>query len=185
MVTRQPADLLEQIDPARLPPLASWNPPCSGTMDLCIARDGTWYHEGWPIVRRSLVRLFATLLRREADGDYYLVTPVEKWRIRVDDVPFRAVALTITGSGREQQLDFRTDFGEPVPAGPAHPIEVEYPGPGDEPAPYVQVRDGLRARLTRAVFLELAERAEQREESGAAVYGVWTRGAFFMLGPAE
>lgn len=184
MTRRRPLDLLTGIDPDRLPPVERWNPPPSGDMDLCIARDGTWYHEGRPIVRERLVRLFATILRREADGGYYLVTPVEKWRIRVTDAPFLAVLLEAEGQGPDQRLDFLTNLGERVAAGPNRPIEVEYRAGGEEPAPYVQVRNGLRARLTRAVFLDLAECIETREHAGLRVYGVWSRGAFFPLGPA-
>ncbi len=198
MTQRRPESLLDGIDPDRLPPLEQWQPPLSGVMDLRIARDGTWWHEGRPIERPSLVRLFATILRREADGQYYLVTPVEKWRIEVEDSAFLAVRLDVDGEGRNQRLDFVTNPGERVESGPERPIVVEYRAGSAEPAPYLTMRNGLRARLTRSVFLELAERAERAEPSlagpslagpdeanSAAVYGVWSRGAFFVLGPVE
>lgn len=185
MTQSRPESLLDGIDPDRLPPLDQWQPPLSGAMDLRIARDGTWWHEGRPIERQPLVRLFATILRREADGEHYLVTPVEKWRISVEDAAFLAVRLDVDGEGRDQRLDFVTNPGERVEAGPERPIVVEYHAGREEPAPYLAMRNGLRARLTRPVFLELAERAEPGEMGGAAVYGVWSRGAFFVLGPAE
>lgn len=192
MTQRRPESLLEGIDPDRLPPLDDWQPPLSGTMELRIARDGRWWHEGRPIERQALVRLFATILRREADGEHYLVTPVEKWKIRVEDAAFLAVRLDADGRGRDQRLDFVTNLGERIEAGPERPIVVEYRAGSEEPAPYLAMRNGLRARLTRSVFLELAERAEpgragpgRIEPDGAAVYGAWSRGAFFVLGPVE
>jgi uncharacterized protein len=195
MTQRRPESLFKGIDPDRLPPLEEWQPPLSGAMDLCIARDGRWWHEGRPIERQSLVRLFATILRREADGEHYLVTPVEKWKIQVDDAAFLAVRLDIDGEGRDQRLDFTTNLDERAEAGPGRPIVVEYRAGSEEPAPYLAMRNGLRARLIRSVFLELAERVEPGragpslagpdEVDGAAVYGVWSRGAFSVLGPME
>lgn len=183
MNARHPTELLKQFEPSRLPPLERWNPAPSGTMDLCIARDGRWYHDGRPIERMPLVRLFATILRREPDGEHYLVTPVEKWRIFVDDAPFLAVSMTANGSGRERRLDVSTNLGEAVAVGPDHPLVVEYRAGSDEPAPYLSMRNGLRARLTRALFLELADLVEQGEHAGRPVYGVWSRDCFFALGP--
>ena len=190
MTQTRPESLLDGIDPGRLPPLDRWQPPLSGVMNLRIASDGSWWHEGRPIERQSLVRLFAIILRREADGNHYLVTPVEKWQIQVDDAAFLAVRLEVDGEGRDQRLDFVTNLGERAEAGPGRPIVVEYRAGSEEPAPYLAMRNGLWARLTRSVFLELAERAEPSlsgpdEVDGAAVYGVWSRGAFFVLGPVE
>ena len=151
-------------------------------MDLRIARDGTWLHEGASFQREALVRLFASILRRDEDGHYYLVTPVEKWRIRVDDAPFLAVRLDATGQGLNQILTFATNVGDVVVAGPEHPLMVEYRTPGGEPAPYLHVRGRLRALLTRAVFLELVELGEERLADQGRDYGVWSQGRFFSLG---
>ena len=187
-------DLLAAQLPANrpLPPVERWNPPLSGIMDLRIHRDGSWQHEGQPIRREALVRLFASILRRDPDDQYYLVTPVEKWQIQVEDAPFRAVRLDASGHGRDQTLVFTTNVGDVVTAGPAHPLSVEYTVVGGEPAPYVHVRGRLRALLTRAVFLELAELGEPGEPGyadpgpdGVADYGVWSQGQFFVLGQLD
>ncbi|MDG4594874.1 MAG: DUF1285 domain-containing protein [Candidatus Contendobacter sp.] len=164
------------------PPVERWHPPLSGEMDLRIARDGTWFHEGAPFQREALVRLFASILRRDADGCYYLVTPVEKWRIQVDDAPFLAVRLDASGQGRSQTLAFTTNVGDVVVAGPDHPLTVNYRTPGGEPAPYLHVRGRLRALLTRAVFLELIELGEERADAPGRDYGVWSQSQFFSLG---
>lgn len=165
-----------------LPPVERWNPPLSGDMDLRITRDGAWRYEGALIQREALVRLFASILRCDEDGHHYLITPVEKWRIRVDDAPFLAVRLDVTGIGREQILTFTTNVGDMIAAGSEHPLMVEYRTPGGEPAPYIQVRGRLRALLTRAVFLELAELGEERPSAQGRDYGVWSQGQFFILG---
>lgn len=178
-----PAVLAEQLNPCRpLPPVDHWNPPLLGDMDLRIARNGTWHHEGAPIHRERLVRLFASILRQDEDGQYYLVTPVEKWRIRVDDAPFLAIRLDVTGMGANQNLTFTTNVGDLTIAGPEHPLTVEYHTPGGEPSPYVHVRGRLRALLSRAVFVELAELVEEQEIASDHFYGVWSQGQFFSLG---
>ncbi len=178
--------LATQLPTARpLPPVERWNPPLSGEMDLRIARDGVWYHEGAPIQREALVRLFASILRRDADGHHYLVTPVEKWRIQVDDAPFLAIWLDAAGAGRDQVLSFTTNVGDTVIAGPDHPLDVEYRAPNGEPAPYLHVRGRLRALLTRAVFLELIELGEERRTDRGRDYGVWSQGQYFRLGPLD
>ena len=183
MHSRQPGDLLRQLEPRRLPPIDQWNPPLSGVMDLRITRDGRWYHEGRPIERITLVRLFASILRRESDGHHYLVTPVEKWRVEVEDAPFLAVSLNAAGRGARQELAFRTNLDEWVTAGPDRPLVVEYHAGSEQPAPFVHLRNGLRARLTRSVFLDLAELAEPAQMAEGVVYGVWSRGCLFALGP--
>jgi hypothetical protein len=155
-----------------------------GDLDIRIAADGTWYHEGRPIRRMALVRLFASVLRREADGDYWLVTPVERARIRVDDAPFLAVELKAEGAGEGQRLSFRTNLDEWVTAGPDHPIACRAQPGGREPAPYLLVRDGLEAKLSRAVYYELAERAVELGRGGRPRLGVHSEGAFFPLEPA-
>lgn len=182
--TLDPETLASQLSSApSLPPVERWNPPLNGTMDLRITRDGIWHHEGRPIQREALVRLFASVLRYDSDGYYYLVTPVEKWRIQVDDAPFLAIRLDAAGIGHEQRLLFTTNLGDQVNAGPTHPLRVEYRSPGGEPSPYIHVRGRLRALLTRAVFLELVELGEERPApNGGRDYGVWSEGIFFSLG---
>jgi hypothetical protein len=181
--TPNPATLATLLNSDRpLPPVEHWNPPLLGDMDLRITRNGVWHHEGAPIQREALVRLFASILRCDADGHYYLVTPVEKWRIRVDDAPFLAIRLDATGVGLEQCLTFTTNVGDLVTAGANHPLIIEYPIPNGEPAPYIHVRSRLRALLSRAVFLELVELGEERQTAGSRDYGVWSQGQFFCLG---
>ena len=178
-----PALLATQLPTDRpLPPVERWHPPLSGTMNLRITRDGVWHHDGAPFQREALVRLFASILRRDDDDHYYLVTPVEKWRIQVDDAPFLAVRLDATGRGPDQTLTFTTNVGDVITAGSKHPLTVEYRTPGGEPTPYLCVRGRLRALLTRAVFLELAELGEEQPDASGRHYGVWSQGQFFRLG---
>jgi uncharacterized protein len=164
-----------------LPPVGTWNPAHCGAIDIRIARDGSWHHEGTPIARGELVRLFSTILRREADG-YYLVTPAEKMKITVDDAPFQAVLLRVEGEGRDQKLVFTTNVGDETTAGPDNPIRVEIDPRTQEPSPYVHVRAGLEARIARPVFYELAELAEWRRDG---MLGVWSNGVYFPLGPGR
>lgn len=159
-----------------LPPVHLWNPPNCGEIDIRILRDGSWRHEGRPIPRPALVRLFSTVLRKDPDG-YVLVTPAEKLKIEVDDVPFVAVAMERRGGA----LVFRTNVGDEVEAGPEDPLRVETDPATGEPRPYVHVRRGLEARLARPVFYELVDMAELREGR----LGVVSKGAWFDLGPAE
>src|SRR5580692_6459905 len=159
-------------------------PNLCGDFDMRIARDGTWYYRGSPIGRLALVKLFASVLRREADGRYWLVTPAERGRIEVEDVPFLAVAVTVEGEGRDQQLIFRTNLDEFVTAGPDNPLRVETAASG-EPAPYILVRDGLEARLARPVFYELVELGTEEPIGETTQFGVWSSGVFFHLGEPE
>jgi hypothetical protein len=152
-----------------------------GDFDLRIARDGTWFYRGSPIGRLPLVKLFASVLRREADGRYWLVTPAERGRIEVEDAPFLAVALTAEGEGRRQQLIFRTNLDDIVTAGTDHPLRVETDVRG-EPAPYILVRDNLEAKLARPVFYELVELGTEERIENTTQFGVWSGGAFFRLG---
>jgi uncharacterized protein len=154
-----------------------------------IARDGTWFYQGTPINRMPLVKLFSTVLRREDDGRYWLVTPVERGLIDVDDAPFMAVELThVEGSnpdGTDGWFRFRTNLDAEINCGPDHPLRVAIDPETGEPSPYILVRDGLEARLTRSVFYELADLAREREIGGERVYGVWSKGEFFQLGPVD
>jgi hypothetical protein len=149
-----------------------------------IARDGTWYYQGSPIPRPQLVKLFATVLQRDEKGDFWLKTPVEKARIQVEDAPFVAVELSAEGEGRGQRLTFRTNLDEHVTAGPEHPLRVSVDGESGEPSPYLKVREGLDALISRPVFYELAELAEA-SDSEPDLLGVWSEGVFFPLGPAR
>ncbi len=167
------------VEQQRLPPVERWNPTHCGDSEMRIARDGTWFHQGSPIGRPAMVRLFSTILRREADGGYVLVTPVEKLDIVVDDLPFLAVELKTEGSGRDTALAFRLNTGEFVTADESHPLAFEE-GP-DGPLPSILVRGGLSARIVRPVYYELAALAIGE---GAEPAGVWSGGAFFALTPA-
>lgn len=155
-----------------------------GDLEMRIARDGTWYYRRSPIGRLSLVKLFASVLRREPDGTYWLVTPAERGRIEVEDVPFLAVELTVEGEGRGQQLIFRTNLDEFVTAGAGNPLRVETAASGT-PAPYILVRDRLEARLARSVFYDLVELGAEERIGERTEFGVWSKGAFFRLGEPE
>jgi uncharacterized protein len=152
-------------------------------LGLWIARDGGWHYRGSPIRRAELVKLFASVLRLEADG-YWLVTPAERGRIGVEDVPFVAVELERSGQGARQRLRLRTNLDQWLTVGPQHPITLRRPAgvvAGSGPAPYVLVRDGLQARVARSVYYELAELAEPGPHPGRSCIGVWSDGAFFAL----
>lgn len=164
----------------KLPPVESWNPDHCGDSGMRIARDGTWYHEGTPIGRPAMVRLFSTVLRREPDGSYVLVTPAEKLAIEVEDAPFVAVELKSDGEGESRSLAFRLNTGDFVVVGGDHPIRLK--SGEDGPHPYVEVRPGLDALVARSVYYELAELAlSERTEPP----GLWSGGAFFPLEPAR
>ena len=150
-----------------------------------IDRDGTWYYQGSPINRKPLCKLFSTVLRRDEDGGFWLVTPVERGRIDVDDAPFVAVEVTAEGAGPSATLSFRTNLDDAVTADADHPIRVTHDPETEEPAPYILIRDNLDALISRSVFYELAEMAEEREVNGVPVLGVWSAGEFFALGRPE
>ncbi|RMD63889.1 MAG: DUF1285 domain-containing protein [Alphaproteobacteria bacterium] len=159
--------------------------PFCGDFDIRIGRDGTWYYQGSPIGRKALVRLFASVLRREADGTYWLVTPVERGRIVVDDAPFTAVELDVSGQGEDQVLKFRTNIDDWIEAGPDHPIRVVHAPDTGEPSPYILVRDGLEALIVRSVYYQLVELGVEREINGRHTLGVWSRQTFFPLGTLD
>ncbi|QIH07101.1 MULTISPECIES: DUF1285 domain-containing protein [unclassified Pseudomonas] len=177
-------DLLAQIPKAEkgLPPVHSWNPEFCGDIDMRIARDGTWYYLGTPIGRKPMVKLFSTIIRRDGD-DYFLVTPVEKVGIKVDDAPFVAVTLEVEGRGEEQELRFFTHVDEQVCAGSEHPLRVEVDPQTGEPAPYIHIRHNLEALIHRNVFYQLVELAQARVLDGRSWLGVWSGGVFFPIGP--
>lgn len=165
------------------PPVHLWNPPFCGDIDMRIARDGTWYYLGTPIGRKPMVKLFSSVLRKDGD-DYFLVTPVEKLGIRVDDAPFVAVALSVEGEGRNQRLRFITHVDDEVVAGAGHPLRVEQDPASGEPAPYLHVRANLEALIHRNVFYQLVDLAVEHERDGQVWLGVWSDGTFFPLGAA-
>lgn len=160
----------------RLPPVEQWHPTHCGDSEMRIARDGSWFHQGSPIGRINMVRLFSTILRREPDGGYVLVTPVEKLDIAVEDAPFVAVELKAAGEGEQAELVFRLNTGDLVTAGPNHPLR--FSDGEDGPRPYLHVRgaigNGLEALVARSVFYDLAERALAVDPPA-----VWSGGARF------
>lgn len=170
------ADIARLAEEKRLPPVEKWNPSHCGDSAMRIARDGTWFHEGSPIGRLAMVRLFSTILRREPGGGFVLVTPVEKLSIEVEDAPFVAVELKSEGEGEARALGFRLNTGDMVIAGPEHRLRF------DRDQPYLEVRRGLDALVARPVYYELAEIALAE---GSAPPGVWSKGAFFPLEPAQ
>jgi uncharacterized protein len=173
------AEVARALAEQRLPPVEKWNPAHCGHSDMRIARDGTWFHQGSPIGREAMVRLFATILRRESDGSFVLVTPGEKLDIEVEDAPFIAVELKSEGDGEARRLAFRLNTGELIVAGPANALRFD--STPDGPAPYLHVRGGLDARLARPVFYELAELALAE---GHLPPGLWSDGMFFAMADA-
>lgn len=173
------AELQKLVDERRLPPVDQWQPERCGHSGMRIARDGTWYHDGQPITRPAMVRLFSTVLRREPDGSHVLVTPVEKLDIEVERTAFRAVELHSEGEGPERRIAFRLDCGDAIILGPDHPLRVVPTEQG--PSPRLLVRHGLEAELVRPVYYELAELALAE---GATPPGVWSSGLFFALDDA-
>lgn len=163
-----------------LPPVHLWNPDFCGDLDMRIARDGTWFYLGTPIGRPEMVRLFSTILRKDGDK-YFLVTPVEKVGITVDDAPFVAVDFNAEGTGEAQHLTFTTNVGDEVPAGPDNPIRIERDEETGEPSPYLLVRTNLEALIDRKSFYRLAEIGTHRE----GWFGLWSGGTFFPLIPSE
>ena len=156
-----------------------------GDIDLRIARDGTWYYHGSPIERKQLVKLFASALIRDEAGDFWLQTPAERCRITVDDAPFLAVEVAIEDVGANQRLTFRTNVDDIVIAGPKNPIRVGVAIKTGEPSPYLLVRDGIEALITRAVFYDLVELGVKRNKQETSLLGVWSEGIFFTLGNLE
>ncbi|WP_267386894.1 DUF1285 domain-containing protein [Sphingomonas sp. GC_Shp_3] len=170
------AEIARMAADQKLPPIDRWNPTHCGDSQMRIARDGTWYHQGTPIAREAMVRLFSTILRREEDGSYVLVTPVEKLDILVEDTPFVAVEMKAEGSGPAQTLTFRLNTGDLVIAGPEQPLRFNE---GDDgPRPYLTVRGGMDALVARSVYYELANLAI---EDGETPPGVWSKGVFFAM----
>ncbi len=182
-VTPSPDGLAASVKATKskgLPPVHLWNPPFSGDLDIKIAKDGTWSYLGSPINRFELVKLFSSILKKE-DGKYYLVTPVEKVGITVEDAPFVAVDFDIEGEGDGQSVTFSTHVGDRAVAGPDHPIRIVIDEETEEPSPYVLVRTNLEARIDRKSFYRLVDLAQHQD----GWFGVRSGGRFFPLIPSE
>src|ERR1700722_8152269 len=167
-----------------LPPVELWNPPFCGDLDMRIASDGTWFYLKTPIGRPALVKLFASVLKRE-DDKYFLVTPVEKCGIQVDDAPFLAVELNVEDGAEGRALNFRTNVDDWVACGPEHRLRFEPEAGTGGLKPYLHVRRDLWAKVTRPLFLDLVELGEERDVEGRAMFGVMSMGIFFPMAPAD
>jgi hypothetical protein len=167
------------------PPVDKWNPDFCGDLDMEIKRDGTWFYLGTPIGRMPLVQLFSSVLRKDEDGKTYLVTPVEKVGIRVEDAHFIAVEVNVSGEGEEQVLTFRTNVGDVVEAGPDNPLRFVDEDDTDGLKPYLLVRGRLEALVSRAVMYELAELGEEIEIGGVPMFALRSKGAVFPVMPIE
>ena len=178
-------EAVKQAPGRGLPPVHLWNPAHCGEIDIVIKRNGLWYHEGSPIGREALVRLFSTVLRKDPDG-IYLVTPVEKMKISVEDAPFVAVRVDrVTHGAGRRALKFLTNVGDEVEAGPENAIRVEMDPKSGEPHPYLHVRRGLDALIARPVFYELVDLAEERASPDGPRLEVESNGVWFPIGPAK
>jgi hypothetical protein len=166
------------------PPVERWNPPFCGDLDMRIAADGTWFYLKTPIGRPALVKLFASVLKREGDS-YFLVTPVEKCGITVDDAPFLAVELNIEDGAAGRVLQFRTNVDDWVSCGPQHALRFEPEAGTGGLKPYLHVRRDLWAKVTRALFFDLVEIGEEHDVEGRAMFGVMSMGTFFPMAPAD
>ena len=168
----------------KLPPLDSWQPSIHRDLELRISRDGAWHYLGSPIVRQSLVRLLSRVLIKEGD-EFFLISPTEKLRIEVEDAPFLAVELERLGHGEMQRLIFRTNVDDVIVAGKEHPLHVDEDPVSGEPTPYIKVREGLWALVSRSVYYELAELVQPAPPPGKHRWGVVSEGHFFGLGSID
>lgn len=166
-------------------PVDKWEPAFCGDIDMRIARDGVWFYMGSPIGRAAMVQMFASVLRRDPDDKYYLVTPVEKIGIKVDDAPFVAIEMKVENKGREQVLSFRTNVDDWVTVDAAHPMRVTLKPATQEPSPYVLVRGRLEALINRAVFYDLVELCVDEPADGGNMFGVWSSNVFFPFMPSD
>lgn len=166
------------------PPVHLWNPPFCGDLDMRIARDGTWFYLGTPIGRKPLVKLFSSIIRKDGDK-YFLVTPVEKVGITVEDAPFVAIDFDVSGTGLDQLLTFTTHVDDTATAGPEHPIRVTRDPETGEPAPYVLIRANLEALIDRKSFYRLVELGVHHETEDGRWFGIWSGGEFFKMIPSS
>lgn len=183
LIARASAD--SQAEGRSLPPVERWNPPFCGDIDMEIRADGTWFYMGTPIGRAPLVRLFSTVLRKDEDGKTYLVTPVEKVGIRIEDAPFLAVEMAVEGEGTDRALSFRTNVGDVVAAGSDHALRFEIVGEQRQLKPYLHVRGRLEALLARPVMYELVELGEVVGLDGKDMFAVRAGGVWFPIMPAD
>ena len=167
-----------------LPPVHLWNPPFCGDLDIRITRDGTWFYLGTPIGRFNLVKLFSSILRKDGEK-YFLVTPVEKVGIVVDDAPFIAIDFTVTGSDKDQVLCFETNVGDYVKASAEKPIRFNFDERTKEPSPYILIRSDLEALIDRKSFYRLVNLGTQKKVNGENWFGVFSSGAFFPIIPSK
>lgn len=183
-VTQPTADSIAQsIKSARAkgpPPVHLWSPPFCGDLDMRIARDGTWFYLGTPIGRMPLVKLFSSIIRKD-DDKYFLVTPVEKVGITVDDAPFVAIDFEVEGTGKDQVITFTTHVDDMAIAGPNHPIRVARDSETGEPSPYVLIRANLEALIDRKSFYRLVDIGVHEEYETERWFGVWSNGVFFPI----
>ena len=180
-----PTEMAAHIESAPATKRGLPQPELYGDIDMRITRNGSWLYHGSPIARKPLVKLFSTVLRREDDGNFYLVTPVERCLVHVDDAPFVAVELTRTTVNTQQVLTFRTNLDEVVTADLAHPIRVEHDAKTREPSPYILIRAGLDALIARPVYYELVGLGVEEIRDNNRVFGVWSSGHFFELGTLD
>ncbi|MDE0590641.1 DUF1285 domain-containing protein [Halocynthiibacter sp. C4] len=165
-------------------PVHLWNPPFCGDLDMRIARDGTWFYLGTPIGRAGLVRLFSSIIRKDGD-DYFLVTPVEKVGIQVDDAPFVAIDFNAEGKDEAQVLTFETHVGDTVVASAENPIRVSFDPDTKEPSPYILVRANLEALIDRKSFYRLIDLGQHHDVEGKSWFGLWSSGTFFPIMPSK
>ncbi len=168
-----------------LPPVHLWNPPFCGDIDMRIAQDGTWFFMNSPIGRKPLVKLFSSILRRDEDGRYYLVTPVEKCGIVVDDAPLVVIQMSVKGRGHEQAVHFLTQVDDEVTVDGDHPLRFEREAGTGGLKPYVLVRGRLEALVNRPTFYELVAKGTVVETDGAAWFGIWSSGRFWRMALAR
>ena len=178
---------LNQLEKQLDEPISSRNKPAVQDFNMKIAMDGTWYYQGTPINRIALVKLFASVLSKDSKGTYWLITPVERGTIEVEDAPFIAVEVNVEKDTRSniEIFVFRTNLDENVVCGPENPLRVQFDPSTEEPRPYILVRNGLEARLTRSVYYELVEMAIEQETEGQKVLGIWSKETFFPLGTID
>ncbi len=188
MIVKPSADGLaasaQAVSGRGLPPVHLWNPPFCGDIDMRIARDGTWFYQGTPIGRPGLVKLFSGILKKEGDR-YFLVTPVEKVGITVDDAPFVAVDFDVAGDGPSQTLTFTTQVGDSVPLDAEHVLRMTRDPATGEPAPYIHIRAGLEALIDRKSFYRMVDLCVHERIEGKDWFGLWSSGRFFPMIPSE
>lgn len=184
-MSQNPENLAKQVTEtmknAGQPPLEQWHPELSGEMDLRISRDGQWIYKGEPVSREAIVKLFSTILRREDDSQYYLLTPVEKWQIQVEDTPLLAHSLEVEGAGEQQVIKLTTNVGEILEVGDEHPLKIDHYEDSGQPRPVIRVRHGVDARLVTAAYYDLAEHVVEQTVDGKPVLGVFSNGNFYKI----